>query len=85
MSVDLPESSLFLLLMFPLGSVSGGRPRMPLMEYEPGRWRGESWEGAWVMTEVAADTGDSVPGRPCFAFSAALFRTILWDRRYQVV
>lgn len=52
---------------------------MPLMEYEPGRWRGVSWgaAGAWLITDVAADTGDSVPGNPCFAFSAALFLTIL--------
>lgn len=52
---------------------------MPLIEYEPGRCKAVSCGagGAWAMTDVAWDTGDSVPGSPCFAFSAALFLTIL--------
>lgn len=56
---------------------------MPLMEYEPWRWRAVSWGagGAWAITDVAWDTGDSVPGIECLAFSAALLRTILREGR----
>lgn len=74
------SSILFRLMLFPLGSCWS--PRMPLMLYAPERGSVSWVAGAWAMTETGPPEDDVVPPLvaiwcACFAFSAALFRTIL--------
>lgn len=92
--IDLPWSSiLFLLILFPLGSLfCCGIPKIPLILYDPGLCSaGNCVAGAWAITDTKPEPPvDPVPPPPllaccawctCFAFSAALFRTILQEKQ----